>query len=62
MLATVVTRKNVPRSTIVMARGRSHRFALHRHLRPPKVMMSDAEGKEVILASSARANFSARWA
>ena len=50
MLATVVTRKSAPRSTIVMAGGDatdSLYIVLSGRL---KVMMSDADGKEVILS------------
>ena len=50
MLATVVTRKSAPRSTIVMAGGDatdSLYIVLSGRL---KVMMSDSDGKEVILS------------
>src|SRR5687768_17820457 len=50
MLTTVVTRKSTPRSTTIMAGGdpTDHLYiVLSGRL---KVMMSDAEGKEVILA------------
>ena len=50
MLATVVTRKSAPRSTTIMAGGDptdSLYIVLSGRL---KVMMSDSEGKEVILA------------
>lgn len=50
MLATVVTRKSVPRSTTVMSSG-DPTDALYIILSGRlKVMMSDAEGKEVILS------------
>ena len=61
MLTTMVTRKSTPRSTTIMAGGDptdSLYIVLSGRL---KVMMSDSEGKEVILAILGPGEFSARW-